>query len=96
MAKVLRLTEQDLCNMIQESILRTLNEGDFLNALNLKGLAKYAKSRIWDGHGSHEIGKKPKEQENDEEMKAAFDAGASGEHGSFEKWKENKERQQNK
>ena len=56
MAKIVKLTEDKLYEMVEQSVLNVLTEGEFMNALNLKGIGKYAFNRLVQGKGEHKIG----------------------------------------
>ena len=95
MAQIIRMTESDLHNMISETVLRILTEGEgweaFKKGLNLKGIGQYAKSRIWDDNNEHKIGQSPdelKEKEYyDAHMKYAKENGTSN---NFDAYKQSK------
>lgn len=68
MAQIIRMTEDDLKNIVKESVIRILNEGEawqaFASAFNGKGLAQYAKDRIWDkGNKKPKVGEDPIEKQ---------------------------------
>ena len=95
--KVVRISESELHDMIVESVKRSLYTegafGEFLKASG-KGLAnigKYAKSRIWDGHGEHSIGDKDYDEKLDQAYSDGYGEGKNGSpHDTRKKFKDSK------
>lgn len=92
------MTEKDLKKMIAESVMRILNEGDaweaFKSGLNLKGIGKYARDRIWDGHKEHAIGSDSEEEKRKKELKAFEDWQAKNPGKNHEDYIQEKSRNQ--